>query len=271
LHLYGEDITAEVGECEACGNFEDDLTVVTDMIKGRLRKYNRTLADEITIVFQAYLKKRHVNDDGIDCLTTRTKRVQPWNRKAHKDMPPRNARVQAAVVSGPFPLILTTNWDASLEAAYDYLEEFDVCWPLERPRSDHFHRMSSFLPVRYRRDHQQLFAEIRAHLQPPRLLKLHGDLTDRGKKEIVAGYGDYRALMARDTGFKQLLSNVFTSYSILFYGCSLSDPDILANMDGIHETLGPETGPHFWLTADHVTESRKTFLWEQVRGVLLMF
>jgi hypothetical protein len=89
-------------------------------------------------------------------------------------------------------------------------------------------------------------------------------------------------------GFRINPARGFPCRSILFYGCSLSDPDILANLDGVREVrcaashshsaffslswppitchprvilqiLGPETGPHFWvcmrLTGQHGARS----------------
>ena len=55
---------------------------------------------------------------------------------------------------------------------------------------------ASSLPV-------QVYAELRAGLKPPRLLKLHGDFSDVGRREFVAGHSDYRQLMVRDIAFSK--------------------------------------------------------------------
>ena len=47
----------------------------------------------------------------------------------------------------------------------------------------------------------KVFAELRAGLSPPRLLKLHGDFTERGRHELVAGHADYRRLMVHEVAF----------------------------------------------------------------------
>ena len=94
------------------------------------------------------------------------------------------------------------------------------------------------LPVRYRSDVHQLYAEMQTGLVPLRLLKLHGDFTKKGSAEFVAGHSDYRSLMVRDTGINQLLRHLGTAYSFLFFGYSLSDSDLLASLDSIVELFG---------------------------------
>jgi hypothetical protein len=56
------------------------------------------------------------------------------------------------------------------------------------------------------------------------------------------------------------MQHICSHYNLLFYGCSLADPDMLATLDGMIESLGSEVGPHFWLTADEVSEEKKQFL-----------
>jgi hypothetical protein len=148
-----------------------------------------------------------------------------------------------------------------LEAGYKMINEDDEknsdVWGKRHPGSRFF---KTDLPVRFRRDTQLVYAELRAGIRPPRLLKLHGDFTENGIKELVAGHSDYRQLMIRDVGFHRLMQHIFSNYHLLFYGCSLGDPDILAILDGMRESLGSETGPHFWITKQKVSEPRRKFL-----------
>lgn len=63
------------------------------------------------------------------------------------------------------------------------------------------------VPVSHRvltKNFNQVYAELRAGIRPPRLLKLHGDFTEVGKNELVAGHADYRQLMVRDVAFSRL-------------------------------------------------------------------
>ena len=96
-----------------------------------------------------------------------------------------------AVVTGPFPVIITTNWDELLEAGYRLLRycEGQITCPgrcvggarargavrptlyILRARStaEYIHgRQGEGLAVRYRKDVAQLFAEIKCGLQPCR-------------------------------------------------------------------------------------------------------
>lgn len=104
---------------------------------------------------------------------------------------------------------------------------------------------------------QQLYAELKAGIQPARIFKLHGDFTPRGRREFVSGHGDYRKLLVRDVGCLQLLRHLCSSYSLLFYGYSLSDRDLLESLDDMIESFGSEIGPHFWLTAAEVASRRR--------------
>lgn len=167
-------------------------------------------------------------------------------------------RGQKALVSGPFPAIVTTNWDNLLEMAWVGLDSKNVSAPSTSPES--VRRGHDRLPVRYRRDVPQLFAELKAGLRVPRLFKLHGDVSDRGRDEFVGGHADYRRLMVRDVATAQLLKGLSSQYSFLFYGVSLTDKDVLAVLDDMIETFGGEVGPHFYLTADDVSPEKARYL-----------
>ena len=66
--------------------------------------------------------------------------------------------------------------------------------------------------------------------------------------------------MVREVSFSHLLRNIGSRFSLFFFGCSLSDQDLLAFLDDIKENLGGEIGPHFWLTADTVHPKRRLYL-----------
>jgi hypothetical protein len=142
------------------------------------------------------------------------------------------------IAGGPWPAIMTTNWDSFLERAWEELARHD----------ERFGRQGDRLPVRHRKDARRMYAELKAGLRPPPLLKLHGDF-ERGE-EFVLGHSDYRRLMARDVDARALVRYLSSEYSWLFYGTSLTDPDVLGTLDEVHETLGHGQGPHFWLTVD---------------------
>lgn len=149
------------------------------------------------------------------------------------------------VATGPWPAILTTNWDDALERAFE-------------ARGPHL-RYAHALPVRFRRDARRFYAEVKAGIRPGPLLKLHGDLGARSD-EFVLGHGDYRRLMTRDVELRSLIRWLASEYSFLFYGTSLTDPDLLAWLDETHESLGHAVGPHFWLTGEVFDPRFETFL-----------
>lgn len=161
-----------------------------------------------------------------------------WQRTNPPAAPFRAAHT--AIATGPWPAILTTNWDDALERAFE-------------ARGPHL-RYAHALPVRFRCDSRRFYAEVKAGIRPGPLMKLHGDLGKRSD-EFVLGHGDYRRLMTRDVELRSLIRWLASEYSFLFYGTSLTDPDVLAWLDETHESLGHAVGPHFWLTGeDHVPQ-----------------
>lgn len=149
-----------------------------------------------------------------------------------------NARHER-IARGPWPMIVTTNWDDLLERGA---------------------AKSEALLVRYRQDAQRVHAELRADVRPAVLWKIHGDL-GAGRDEFVMGHRDYRRLVARDLDSRALLGLLVAEYSLLFFGHSLKDPDVLGVLDEAHETLGHAIGPHFWLTVkDECPDALRDFL-----------
>jgi hypothetical protein len=112
------------------------------------------------------------------------------------------------------------------------------------------------IPRRYRKDVNLFYAEMKSGRRPPPLLKLHGDFTETGFKELVLSHADYRAIMVRDISMNELLRQIASEYSLLFLGTSLRDRDLLGILDEVSEGLGGGIGPHFWLTADELSPAR---------------
>lgn len=151
----------------------------------------------------------------------------------------------------------STNWDDLLESAWATLDSAKTA---SGRRAEEVRRGQEELPVRYRADVAQAFAELKAGARVPALYKLHGDFSKRGTPEFVGGHADYRKLMTRDVASLQFMRYVSANFSLLFYGASLEDKDLLACLDDIVETLGAEVGPHFFLTADDVKPERAEYL-----------
>jgi len=89
------------------------------------------------------------------------------------------------------------------------------------------------IPRRYRKDVNLFYAEMKSGRRPPPLLKLHGDFTETGFKELVLSHADYRAIMVRDISMNELLRQIASEYSLLFFGTSLRDRDLLGILDEV--------------------------------------
>ena len=74
-----------------------------------------------------------------------------------------------AVVTGPFPVVITTNWDELLEAGFRSLRYCEDQITCPGRTVEYIHgRQGEALPVRFRKDVAQLYAEIKSGLQPAR-------------------------------------------------------------------------------------------------------
>lgn len=120
------------------------------------------------------------------------------------------------LLAGPFRAIVTTNWDSFFEWAWK--GERGIRGGRHNPDSQSRHRLAHNVPVRYRSDVALFFAELKAGMQPAPLFKLHGDWSESGRPEFIAGHSDFRKLMVRDVSSLQLLRNLSANSSFLFYG-----------------------------------------------------
>jgi Sulfatase-modifying factor enzyme 1/SIR2-like domain/NACHT domain len=78
------------------------------------------------------------------------------------------------------------------------------------------------------------------------IVKVHGDV-DR-VESIMLGQSEYRKAMFGNAAFRVFLTTVFMTRTVLFLGCSLTDPDILAFLDALTFQLqGQLGGAHFAL------------------------
>ena len=120
----------------------------------------------------------------------------------------------------PCAAILTTNYDRLIE------QSFPAATPL------HTHKDGTELADMNR---TKRFA----------IVKVHGDVY-RGDS-IVLGQEDYRKALYDNKGFRQFFEALAQTRTILFLGCSLTDPDFLLYLDELNFHLGGNLGPHFAL------------------------
>lgn len=90
------------------------------------------------------------------------------------------------------------------------------------------------------------------------ILKAHGDASKMGN-EIILTDADYRNLLFRQRGYQSLLSAMFSMFTMIFIGASMTDPEITLLLNYIADAYTPSSGPnHFALMAqEDVTEVEK--------------
>ena len=104
-------------------------------------------------------------------------------------------------------------------------------------------------PLRSRKNSQERASRDELWLGRNRefaIVKVHGDV-DR-LESVVLGLDDYRKAMFANNAFRVFLITVFTTRTVLFVGCSLTDPDLLHFLDWLtSQTGGHLGGAHFAL------------------------
>ena len=82
------------------------------------------------------------------------------------------------------------------------------------------------------------------------VLKAHGDASRVGNG-IVLTELDYRNIIYRQRAYQSLLSAMFTMFTIVFVGVSMTDPEIKILLSYIADAFSPTSGPsHFALMAE---------------------
>jgi hypothetical protein len=88
----------------------------------------------------------------------------------------------------------------------------------------------------------------------------------------VVGLADYRNAMFANNAFRVFLINVFTARTVLFLGCSLTDPDLLAFLGALTFHTGGHLGGRP-LRADaherhvlHCAAQRRNAVWNSHSG-----
>ncbi|KAA5803883.1 hypothetical protein F1654_08790 [Alkalicaulis satelles] len=115
-----------------------------------------------------------------------------------------------------FPAIVTTNFDKAIENSF------------VKSGADHGHNVCTYYQ-------QHALNDIRSRSIP--ILKIHGCISDPDK--ALLSRGDYFRSRRTDQAFFDLLESLFTLNTVIFFGYSLSDPDlrlILENINLKHST-----------------------------------
>ena len=143
---------------------------------------------------------------------------------------------EALVALDKLQFVLTTNYDTLLERAF-------------RKRDDDV-SVCSFTDageVQRRLSRREFF-----------ILKAHGDATKLGNKIVLTDV-DYRNLLFGKRAYQSLLSAMFTMFTFVFVGASMTDPEISLLLSYIADSFSPNAGPtHYALMAtEDVTQVEK--------------
>jgi hypothetical protein len=124
----------------------------------------------------------------------------------------------------PFAAALTSNFETLLESAYT----------ISRGAAPH---------VFTHADYPELSAALRTG--EFYVLKVHGTI-DR-IQTIVLGRSDYRDVMHANPPYRQFLTTLFSTKTVLFLGFGLTDPDLLLLLEELRATFKDYTAKHYAL------------------------
>jgi SIR2-like domain len=90
------------------------------------------------------------------------------------------------------------------------------------------------------------------------ILKAHGDASRSGDGIILTDQ-DYRQILFREPAYQHMLATMFSMYSMIFVGASMTDPEINLMLNYLADTFSPNSGPIHYaaLTKEKVNEVEK--------------
>ena len=145
--------------------------------------------------------------------------------------------------------VLTTNYDTLIERAYRSAGDEDVPVLTFTDAGDLQRRLAR----------REFF-----------ILKAHGDAAKLGNG-IVLTETDYRKILYGHRAYQSLLSAMFTMFTFVFIGASMTDPEINLLLSYIADAFAPGAGPnHYALMAEEDTTSVEQKRWFHDRNVQLI-
>jgi SIR2-like domain len=151
---------------------------------------------------------------------------------------PKPTKLHNALVSlDNLQFVLTTNYDTIIERAYRLAGQDDV-------------PVLSFSDV----------GELQRRLAKREffILKAHGDAAKVGNGIILTEL-DYRDILYRQRAYQGLLSAMFTMFTVVFVGASMTDPEIRLLLNYIADAFAPNAGPSHYalMSEDEITQVEK--------------
>jgi formylglycine-generating enzyme required for sulfatase activity len=100
------------------------------------------------------------------------------------------------------------------------------------------------------------------------IVKIHGDI-DR-LDSIVLGQAEYRKALFGNESFRIFLTGIFTARTVLFVGCSLTDPDLLLFLEELKFQLKGYLGTHYALMRTHGMNALERQDFENSYGIRIL-
>jgi hypothetical protein len=87
------------------------------------------------------------------------------------------------------------------------------------------------------------------------ILKAHGDASRSGDG-IILTEQDYRTILFKEPAYQHMLATMFSMYSMVFVGASMTDPELNLMLNYVASTFQPEAGPTHYaaMTKEEINE-----------------
>jgi hypothetical protein len=157
------------------------------------------------------------------------------------DPKPKPTSLHEALVNLPnLQFCLTTNYDTILERVYRSKVDPDISVCTFKDAGEVQRRLAK----------REFF-----------VLKAHGDAS-KLSDGIILTDADYRNILYRERAYQSLLSAMFTMYTVIFVGASMTDPEVSLLLNFIADAFSSGSGPsHFALMSEEETTGVERERW----------
>jgi len=157
----------------------------------------------------------------------------------------RPAEIHTALFDLNAQIILTTNYDKMLE---------DAC-------ASKYRRM----PVVYTYNESELVLPSLKYRDRPTIFKIHGDV---GKRDsIILSERDYRTLIYEKAKYRQVLSSLLTTRTMLMIGFSFSDPELERMFEMLAHVLEYQGPLHYIYLPKGQISNVKAQMWKSMNRI----
>ena len=171
--------------------------------KGKLADYAALAKDPTKFLFLAEDLKSELGNEFYDLM-------EAWFGQPDVQPTPNHE----ILVKIPSNIIITINYDRLIENAYNKVNGFypnSYTYKQSREAANSFWKEKFFV------------------------LKAHGD-ANSDSQGLILSQKDYRKTLYRENGYRSLLQTIFSTFSVLFVGVSLNDPEFNQLLDYLHDS-----------------------------------